>query len=121
MIKIVTAAVMLIVSPVAGFAAPFCLTIPGGTPMCMYYDGASCSKDANRQNGYCAPNPSEVRVKSSRVGSYCLVMPSGYSSCGYADGDTCGRDAIAQKGVCALSQGALPRQLPDPFDPNAGR
>jgi hypothetical protein len=48
-------------------------------------------------------------------------MPSGYSVCGYSDGTVCARDALLQKGACARAAGALPQQLPNAYDPNAGR
>lgn len=120
MLKIIAAAIFLIL-PIGANAAPFCLALPNGTPQCIYYDGQSCSNDANRQNGSCQVNPAEVRVPSSRVGEYCLVMANGASRCGYADGNVCARDALAQKAACTRSAGALPRQLPDAFEPNAGR
>ncbi len=121
MIKIVTAAVLCLASPIAAMAAPFCMVIPNAAPECMYYDGAACARDAGRQNGSCQVNQAEVKVASSRIGEYCLVLPSGYSTCGYADGTLCARDALRQKGACSRSAGALPRQLPDAYDPNAGR
>ena len=121
MIRLVTTAVLLLGAPVGAVAAPFCLALSTGSPQCIYYDGASCARDAGRQNGSCQPNPAETHVTASRIGEYCLVMPSGYTTCGYSDGAECARDAIAQKGACARSAGALPRQLPDSFEPNAGR
>lgn len=121
MIKVVTAAAMLLALPLSAIAAPFCLAIPNGTPQCMYYDGAACAADANRQNGSCDVNPDEVHLPVSRIGEYCLVMPNGSSVCGYADGNQCAHDALMQKGACARSEGALPRQLPDAYAPNAGR
>ncbi len=121
MLKIVTAAAILFASPMAAIAAPFCLALSTGIPQCIYYDGAQCARDAGRQNGSCQPNAAETHVVASRVGEYCLVMPSGYSTCGYSDGTQCARDALLQKGVCSRSAGALPRQLPDAYDPNAGR
>jgi len=121
MIKIVTAAVMIVTSPLAAIAAPFCLALPTGTPMCIYVDGADCAREAFRQNGSCQPNPAEVHVRPSRIGEYCLVLPSGYSTCGYANGDLCSRDALQQKGACSRSEGSLPNVLPDAYDPNAGR
>jgi len=121
MIKIVAAAAMVLASPIAAIAAPFCLVIPNAAPECMYYDGADCARDANRQNGACDVNPNEVRVAASQIGQYCVIVPGGYSTCGYADGNECARDALKQKGVCSRSAGAPPRQLPDAYDPNAGR
>ena len=121
MIKIVTAAILLLATPVGAIAAPFCLAVPTGTPQCIYYDGAACSREAGRQNGVCQVNKKEVHLPVSRVGQYCLVMPDGSANCGYADGNLCSRDAIVQKGACSVSAGARPKQLPDAYDPNAGR
>jgi hypothetical protein len=121
MIKIVSAAAMLLASPIGAMASPFCLIIPNAAPQCMYIDGAACAHDAQRQNGTCDINPKEVRVAASQIGQYCVVVPGGYSTCGYGDGNICARDALQQKGVCTRSAGALPRQLPDAYAPNAGR
>jgi len=121
MIKVVTAAVLLLASPIGAMAAPFCLTFPNGAPECIYYDGDSCAREAGRQNGSCQINPTEVHVPASRIGEYCLVVPGGASTCGYADGTLCSRDALRQKGACTRSAGALPQQLPDAYAPNAGR
>jgi hypothetical protein len=121
MIKFVMAAVISIASPLGAMAAPFCLVLSSGAPQCIYFDGAACAHEASRQNGACQPNAAETHVRASRIGEYCLVMPSGYSTCGYSDGNECARDAIAQKGACSRSAGARPRQLPDAYEPNAGR
>jgi hypothetical protein len=121
MLKIVTAAALFLASPIGAIAAPFCLVIPNGTPLCIYVDGASCAADANRQNGSCQVNPDEVRLPTNRVGEYCLIMPSGASTCGYADGNLCARDALMQKGACSLSAGATTVRIPDAYAPNAGR
>jgi hypothetical protein len=121
MIKIVTAAVLLLASQAGAMAAPFCLAVPMAAPMCVYYDGAACSREANRQNGTCEVNPNEVTLKTSRIGDYCVVMPDGSSTCGYADPNQCSRDALQQKGACSRAAGALPKQLPDAYAPNAGR
>lgn len=121
MSKLTTLAAALIALPASAFAAPFCLTVPNGTPICIYWDGASCAQDAVRQNGSCDVNPAEMRLPASRVGEYCLVMPNGATRCGYADGNVCSRDALAQKGACTKSAGTGPKQLPDTYTPNAGR
>ena len=121
MIKILTTAVVLLASPIGAWAAPFCLVLPLSAPQCLYYDGAACSKEANRQNGSCQVNSNEVRLPTSRIGQYCLVMPDGSATCGYSDGAVCSRDALLQKGACERSQGAVPKQRPDAYAPNAGR
>jgi hypothetical protein len=91
MIKIVTATAMLLASPIGAIAAP------------------------------CQVNPAEVRVPASRVGEYCVIMQNGASVCGYADGVVCTHDALRQKGACQLSAGSPPQQLPNDYNPNAGR
>jgi hypothetical protein len=121
MIKIVTATAMLLASPIGAIAAPYCLVLPNGTPLCQYVDGTTCSADAVRQNGTCQVNPAEVRVPASRVGEYCVIMQNGASVCGYADGVVCTHDALRQKGACQLSAGSPPQQLPNDYNPNAGR
>ncbi len=122
MIKLAAAVAMMLTSSVAvAIAAPYCLVIPNGSPICQYVDGASCAADANRQNGSCQVNPNEVRLPTSRVGEYCLILPNGASRCGYADGNVCSRDALAQKGACTLSAGARTVRIPDDYAPNAGR
>lgn len=120
MIKLVTAAAIFL-APVGAIAAPYCLVIPNGTPMCMYVDGTTCAAEANRQNGACQVNPAEVHLPPSRVGEYCLVMPNGATVCGYADGNVCSREALRQKGACELSAGATTERIPDAYAPNAGR
>jgi hypothetical protein len=121
MIKFLAAATIILMSSVGAIAAPYCLIVPNGSPLCQYVDGASCAADANRQNGSCQVNPYEVHLPASRVGEYCLIMPNGASRCGYADGAVCSRDAIAQKGVCQISAGAGTQRIPDDYAPNAGR
>jgi hypothetical protein len=119
--KLAVAAVMLVGTSLSAMAAPYCLVIPGGTPQCMYVDGNQCQADANRQNGACQTNPAEVQVPTSRMGEYCMMLPIGFTHCGYADGIACARDAQQQHGVCQKSEGTIPPQVPDPFNPNAGR
>jgi hypothetical protein len=121
MIKIVAAAAMVLASPIAAIAAPYCLLISNAAPQCMYYDGRDCARDAGRQNGSCIANPNEVHVAASQIGQYCVIVAGGYSTCGYADPNECARDALQQKGVCSRSSGAPPQQLPNAYDPNAGR
>jgi hypothetical protein len=115
------AAVILMGMPLSAMGAPFCLAIPGAAPLCMYVDGNQCQADATRQNGACQLNPAEARMPASHIGEYCMLLPIGFTHCGYADGNACARDALRQHGVCAKSAGTLPPQVPDPFNPNAGR
>ncbi|MGD0109025.1 MAG: hypothetical protein ABSC06_34080 [Rhodopila sp.] len=121
MLKIVTAAALLLASPIGAIASPFCLVLADGSQQCIYVDGADCAREAGRQNGTCQVNANELSLPSARVGEYCLIMPSGYSTCGYSDGAICSRDALLQKGVCTLSAGATTQRIPDAYAPNAGR
>ena len=119
--KLAAVAILFACTSVSAMAAPYCLSITGAAPMCMYSDGNECQLEANRQNGACIPNPAEVKLPASRIGEYCMILPIGFTHCGYADGNACARDALQQHGVCAKSAGAIPPQVPDPFVPNAGR
>jgi hypothetical protein len=119
--KLAVAAAILVSTSLSAMAAPFCLEITGTAPQCMYADGNECQADANRQNGACVPNPANVTLPTSRIGEFCMILPIGLTHCGYADGIACAQDALKQHGVCAKSAGTLPRQVPDPFAPNAGR
>ena len=121
MSKLAAAAIILVSTSLSAMAAPFCLTIPGAAPQCGYVDGNECQADAARQNGACELNSAEVKLPVSRMGEYCMILPIGFTQCGYADGNSCAQDALRQHGVCAKSEGTLPRQIPDPYAPNAGR
>lgn len=104
-------------------AAPFCMTVTGTAPLCAYYDGAQCAKDAARQNGACDVNPETVKRMSmtSAYGDYCVITPDGASRCGYSDGTVCSVDALKQKGVCTKATGTGPKVRPDAFNINANR
>jgi hypothetical protein len=115
------AAAISLGTSLSAMAAPFCLLITGTAPQCMYADGNECQADATKQNGECIPNPANYTVPSSRIGDFCMVLPIGITHCGYADGIACAADALKQHGVCTKSAGAIPRQVPDPYAPNAGR
>lgn len=120
--RIVVAMVFWLGTPVVTMAAPFCLIFNGGgTPECIYYDGAQCARDAVRQNAECGVNGQEIKVPPSGTGTYCVVIVSGGSTCGYGDGTDCSRVAQQQKGVCVKSEGTPPKITPDPYAPNAGR
>jgi len=121
MSKLAVAAVLLVSTSWSAIAAPFCLAVPGGAPQCIYADGNQYQADANRQNGACVSNPAMGALPTSRIGEFCMILPIGFTHCGYADGIACAQDALKQHGVCAKSAGTLPRQVPDPFAPNAGR
>jgi hypothetical protein len=121
MSKLAVVAALLVGTSCSAMAAPFCLSVPGAAPQCMYVDGNECQADANRQNGACVPNPSENVLPTSRIGEFCMILPIGFTHCGYADGIACAQDALKQHGVCTKSAGTLPQQVPDPFVPNAGR
>jgi len=121
MFKVLPVIVMLGAMPIAASAAPFCLTISGTNPQCIYNDGNACEREAGRQNGACEINPAEIKLPTSRVGEFCVITAGHAAQCGYADGTSCARDARQQQGACAKGAGSLPRAIPDPYDTNAGR
>ena len=103
-------------------AAPFCLNLPGGGSQCIYADGESCARDANRAtNGSCTVNPRELRLEPGTGGDYCVVSGEGATMCGYADPTSCAHEASLHRSVCAKAPTREPQQLPNTFAPNAGR
>jgi hypothetical protein len=115
------AAAILVSTSFSAMAAPFCLAITGAAPQCIYVDGNECQAQATRQNGACVPNPDNWTAPTSKIGEFCMILPIGLTHCGYADGIACAQDALKQHGVCTKSAGTLPKQVPDPYSPNAGR
>ncbi len=82
--KLTVAAMILVSTSLPAMAAPFCLTITGAAPQCVYVDGNQCQADAFRQNGACEPNSAEVKAppaESVNTAWFCLsdspiaVMP----------------------------------------------
>lgn len=94
-------------------AAPFCLRSQVISPQCIYYDAQQCQRDAQRQNGECAANPSELRLTQGS-GEYCVVTSTQASSCVYADQPSCTVEAVGHKGVCVPAS-TRPARQPDPF------
>jgi hypothetical protein len=80
-------------------AAPFCLTILGMQPQCIYTDPNLCQREAAKQGGSCEPDagPSFRTVGSAR---YCLSTAPGTGQCGYLTFEQCNEEARRQKGAC---------------------
>lgn len=106
--------------PAMAYAAPFCIESQALSPICIYYDAASCQKEANRQGGVCSANPNEVKL-SSNVGQYCLVTSDGSSQCIYSDRGSCATDAVREHGACTSSPILAPSGAPDPYSAIGGR
>lgn len=95
----------------AVMAAPFCLEVRGGTPLCYYYDASECQKHALEMSGLCVANRDEVAVS---IGNsyYCLVDSSRSALCVYSDRNSCVKDAARMGGACVDS-----RSVDHPLDP----
>jgi hypothetical protein len=89
---------LLIGTPICAMAAPVCLVIPGASPRCIYYDGASCARDAVWQHGNCQINPDDTTA--GIPGGYCLADNAGYQACGYMDANFCLSLAVRQNKTC---------------------
>lgn len=88
-------------SPAAALAAPFCVAVVGLPPQCNYVDPSVCQRDAAHQGGTCTVNAAEVSLPSSPLKrNYCVVGIGGFTRCGYANYDDCYQAAIRQNGAC---------------------
>jgi hypothetical protein len=106
--------------PIGGHAAPFCIESEALPAQCIYYDSASCNKEAIKQGGVCAVNTNEVRL-TRNVGQYCVVTSQQVSLCIYSDRGSCMSAAALQHGACVRSPEAAPSGAPDPFSSTAGQ
>ena len=112
--------VLGVLIPVGGHAAPFCIRSEALPPQCIYYDSASCNKEAIKQGGVCAVNTKEVRI-TRNVGQYCVVTSQRVSLCLYSDRTSCLAAAGLQHGACVYSPEAAPSGAPDPFAAYGGQ
>ena len=85
--------------PQTALAAPFCMSLLGMSPQCIYYDAAECRKDLGKQGGSCVPNPEQPHAASGS-GKYCLITSQGATVCSYLDIDSCDAVAVQQRGAC---------------------
>lgn len=105
--------------PGAVIAAPFCLTIQGIAPQCIYDDPASCKQRAAQLSGICTVNVDEV---TSHTGAekFCSVDATRIPQCIYADRTGC--DNVQQAGsICVYNTFQQNKDdVADPFaaDPN---
>lgn len=90
-----------IMGPHVAQAAPFCMSLLGAGPQCIYYDAGQCQRDSAKQGATCITNP-EGRVASAATGSgqYCLSLSSGANLCTYYNYESCNADAAKQNGAC---------------------
>jgi hypothetical protein len=113
--KVQLALLGVLIAPQGALAAPFCMSLLGMEPQCMYYDAAQCRTDSGKQGGSCVPNPAEPRTRSvAGSGKYCLVTSAGATMCSYLDYDSCDVAAGHQRGACyfdALGSSGVP----DPY------
>jgi hypothetical protein len=94
-------------------AAPLCVQVTGQPSRCLYVDPTQCRREAARQGGICAANPTEFPVTVSGSAPFCVVESNLAMSCVYADRRTCTEESVGRQGACVT---ALPRPHP-PVDP----
>lgn len=69
-------------------AAPFCMPVPGGKPLCMYDDAKACDARAQQLRLSCTVNPSEITVPT--VGeAYCSINSERIIQCLYPSFNSC--------------------------------
>lgn len=106
----------LYVAPV--LASPFCVSVQGIAPQCIYDDVTQCRQRAQQLNGLCTPNAAEVRLQPG-VGKYCLVYSNHASMCNYSDRSTCDADAQRNGAVCMDFPSSEVQENPYRKDPNS--
>lgn len=118
--RTVCAALFGLLLPFSVLAAPFCIESQALPPQCMYYDAASCQREATRQQAACSVNVKELPL-SNNVGQYCMVSSDGASQCFYSDRTTCAAAATRQHGLCTNAPTVAPSAAPDPYAAIGGR
>ncbi|HEU5048438.1 MAG TPA: hypothetical protein VFT64_11425 [Rickettsiales bacterium] len=100
------------------YASPFCVSVQGMTPECIYTDVMECRQRAQQLNGLCTPNNAEFHLQPG-IGKYCLVYSSRVSNCIYHDRNSCDAEAARNGAVCMESPSS--EVQPDPYhqDPNS--
>jgi hypothetical protein len=97
------------------FAAPLCVEVTGMTPQCFYVDPASCQREATRQGGRCAANPTELLTPAGGA-PFCVVQSGNAVSCVYADRASCDAASKRVKGACIAAVPAPPpKPVIDPY------
>lgn len=72
----------------AAAAAPFCLPVPGGKPLCMYDDAAACDVRAQQLRQSCSVNPAEITVPTAGE-AYCSIDSERIMQCIYSSFNAC--------------------------------
>ena len=111
--KVKLALLGVLIAPQGALAAPFCMSILGIEPQCIYYDAAQCRADSVKQGGSCVPNPAQSHTASGS-GKYCLMTSSGATVCAYLDIDSCDAVAVKQRGACYFD-GSGAAGSPNPY------
>jgi hypothetical protein len=108
-----------LIAPTTAEAAPFCMSVLGMQPQCIYQDADNCRRDSLRQGGTCVPNPDETRLGYGS-GQYCMMTAQGASVCAYLEFASCDLDARRQHGTCYFdAQRAT--GAPNPYAVSNGR
>jgi hypothetical protein len=100
MMRIITATFLLLTIYGVANAAPFCLTKPGMTPLCIYHEAQQCDEQARVEAGVCTNNPEELPLEAG-IYPFCVVTSQLVSECIYVDRDTCVEASLARgNSVC---------------------
>jgi hypothetical protein len=114
------AALLGLLTPAVGHAAPFCIGSEAVPPQCIYYDADSCRKEAIKTGGICSANAAEIRA-GAQFAKYCVITSQQVSLCNYMDRTSCDAAALHYHGACVSSPEATAPGAPDPFAANGGK
>ncbi len=69
-------------------AAPFCLPVAGGKPLCIYDDAAACDSRAQQLRQSCSINPDEITLPTQGE-AYCSINSERIIQCLYSSFNSC--------------------------------
>lgn len=110
---------LVCVMPVQVMASPFCITVMGIPPECIYDDTALCRQRAAQLGGICTVNTKEITGAYGDE-KFCIVDSSRVPQCIYADRSSC-ESAQNNGSVCVYNNFVnVNEEQPDPYaaDPN---
>jgi hypothetical protein len=82
------AALLLAVVTGGANAAPFCLPVPGGKPLCIYDDAAACDSRAQQLRQSCSINTDEITMPTQGE-AYCSINSERIIQCLYSSFNSC--------------------------------
>ena len=84
--------------PVMAYAAPFCMTLQGIPPQCIYDDARDCKHRAGQLSGICTVNINEI-TSATGAEKFCSVDSTRTPQCLYVDRNGC-ENSLSNGSIC---------------------